>query len=52
MLEEEEEQEDVDGCNMEPMCPFPCTCTDGIVDCRDKGLTKIPDNIPEGTTEL
>ncbi|GAB6025016.1 hypothetical protein CHUAL_010127 [Chamberlinius hualienensis] len=39
-------------CSLEPMCPYLCTCSDGIVDCRDKGITKIPDNIPEGTTEL
>lgn len=47
-----EERKEPEGCNMEPMCPYPCSCSDGIVDCRDKGLTKIPDNIPEGTTEL
>nr|SOU94110.1 Slit [Glomeris marginata] len=41
-----------EGCSVEPICPYPCTCTDGIVDCRDRGLTHIPDNIPESTSEL
>lgn len=39
-------------CASEPMCPHPCRCADGIVDCREKGLTKVPDHLPDGTTEL
>lgn len=39
-------------CIVPPVCPAHCICTDGIVDCRDKGLPSIPDNIPETTTEL
>uniref|UniRef100_A0A671S8F3 Slit homolog 1 protein-like n=1 Tax=Sinocyclocheilus anshuiensis TaxID=1608454 RepID=A0A671S8F3_9TELE len=33
-------------------CPPMCTCTDNIVDCRGKGLTAIPANMPEGMTEI
>lgn len=39
-------------CISEPQCPHPCRCADGIVDCREKALTKVPDHLPEGTTEL
>jgi slit protein 2 len=39
-------------CISEPQCPHPCRCGDGIVDCREKGLSKVPDHLPEGTTEL
>ncbi|XP_071091195.1 protein slit-like isoform X2 [Haliotis cracherodii] len=39
-------------CVAENLCPRECTCTEGIIDCRDKGLTQIPDNIPETATEL
>lgn len=39
-------------CQSEPQCPHPCRCADGIVDCREKALTKVPDHLPEGTTEL
>ncbi|XP_037574945.1 protein slit isoform X1 [Dermacentor silvarum] len=40
------------GCQRASACPFPCTCMDGVVDCRDKGLTALPQHIPETTTEL
>ncbi|KAH7984203.1 hypothetical protein HPB52_017970 [Rhipicephalus sanguineus] len=40
------------GCQRASPCPFPCTCMDGVVDCRDKGLTALPQHIPETTTEL
>ncbi|CAH1783872.1 unnamed protein product [Owenia fusiformis] len=43
---------DQDDCYAEPICPAKCVCSESIVDCRDKGLTDIPDNIPELTTEL
>ncbi|XP_030754149.1 protein slit-like, partial [Sitophilus oryzae] len=39
-------------CVNEPQCPHPCRCADGIVDCREKGLTKVPDHLPETTTEI
>uniref|UniRef100_A0A8C3I7I1 Slit guidance ligand 3 n=1 Tax=Chrysemys picta bellii TaxID=8478 RepID=A0A8C3I7I1_CHRPI len=28
-------------------CPSACTCSNNIVDCRGKGLTEIPSNLPE-----
>ncbi|KAK8768657.1 hypothetical protein V5799_014877 [Amblyomma americanum] len=40
------------GCGRTTTCPFPCTCLDGVVDCREKGLTALPPQIPESTTEL
>ncbi|XP_063498685.1 slit homolog 3 protein isoform X2 [Symphalangus syndactylus] len=33
-------------------CPSPCTCSNNIVDCRGKGLTEIPANLPEGIVEI
>ncbi|CAL1526460.1 unnamed protein product, partial [Lymnaea stagnalis] len=36
----------------ENLCPRQCRCTDGVVDCRDKGLTQIPENIPESAVEM
>ncbi|XP_039283306.1 protein slit [Nilaparvata lugens] len=39
-------------CRAEPQCPHPCRCADGIVDCREKALTRVPDHLPETTTEL
>ncbi|XP_051157460.1 protein slit isoform X1 [Leptopilina boulardi] len=39
-------------CNAEPQCPNPCECANGIVNCREKLLTKIPTHLPEDTTEL
>ncbi|XP_031333887.1 protein slit-like [Photinus pyralis] len=39
-------------CISEPQCPHPCRCADGIVDCREKALSKVPDHLPDGTTEL
>ncbi|KAI2642989.1 hypothetical protein H4Q32_028902 [Labeo rohita] len=33
-------------------CPPMCTCTNNIVDCRGKGLTAIPANMPESMTEI
>jgi hypothetical protein len=39
-------------CVIPQVCPNQCVCTDTIVDCRNKGLTEIPPNIPDGTTEL
>ena len=39
-------------CVSEPQCPHPCRCSDGIVDCQEKALTKVPDHLPDATTEL
>uniref|UniRef100_A0A2K6REP2 Slit guidance ligand 1 n=1 Tax=Rhinopithecus roxellana TaxID=61622 RepID=A0A2K6REP2_RHIRO len=33
-------------------CPAMCTCSNGIVDCRGKGLTAIPDPVSAGQGEL
>ncbi|KAM7326277.1 hypothetical protein ACRRTK_014755 [Alexandromys fortis] len=33
-------------------CPVACTCSNNIVDCRGKGLTEIPTNLPETITEI
>uniref|UniRef100_A0A8C0HK64 Slit guidance ligand 1 n=1 Tax=Chelonoidis abingdonii TaxID=106734 RepID=A0A8C0HK64_CHEAB len=33
-------------------CPAMCACSDSVVDCRSKGLTAIPANLPEGMTEI
>lgn len=38
-------------CNV-PVCPYPCTCFNGVVDCKDKDLIEIPRNIPDTTIEL
>jgi len=45
-------QQPAQDCIIPPVCPSKCVCTDTIVDCRDKGLTDLPANIPESTTEL
>ncbi|CAF1141757.1 unnamed protein product [Rotaria sp. Silwood1] len=34
------------------VCPYPCTCFNGVVDCKDKNLIEIPKNIPDTTIEL
>uniref|UniRef100_A0A4W5NEY9 Slit homolog 3 (Drosophila) n=1 Tax=Hucho hucho TaxID=62062 RepID=A0A4W5NEY9_9TELE len=34
------------------ICPTSCTCNNNIVDCRHKGLTEIPANLPEGIVEI
>uniref|UniRef100_A0ABD2X9L2 Protein slit n=1 Tax=Trichogramma kaykai TaxID=54128 RepID=A0ABD2X9L2_9HYME len=39
-------------CSSEPQCPPPCRCTDGIVDCRENSLTKVPSYLPEDAVEL
>uniref|UniRef100_A0A672YYX4 Slit homolog 3 (Drosophila) n=1 Tax=Sphaeramia orbicularis TaxID=375764 RepID=A0A672YYX4_9TELE len=46
-------------CNGEAMktrivavCPPSCSCNNNIVDCRRKGLTEIPANLPEGIVEI
>uniref|UniRef100_A0AAX7UH19 Slit homolog 1a (Drosophila) n=1 Tax=Astatotilapia calliptera TaxID=8154 RepID=A0AAX7UH19_ASTCA len=33
-------------------CPAMCTCSNNIVDCRGKGLTAIPANLPESMAEI
>lgn len=39
-------------CGEEATCPSKCRCTDGVVDCRDLGLTTVPNNLPEDTIEI
>nr|XP_020019957.1 slit homolog 3 protein [Castor canadensis] len=40
-------------CNANSLsCPSSCTCSNNIVDCRGKGLTEIPANLPEGIVEI
>uniref|UniRef100_A0A8C2FDZ9 Slit homolog 3 (Drosophila) n=1 Tax=Cyprinus carpio TaxID=7962 RepID=A0A8C2FDZ9_CYPCA len=34
------------------ICPAACTCNNNIIDCRRKGLTEIPANLPEGIVEI
>uniref|UniRef100_A0A673JKV3 LRRNT domain-containing protein n=1 Tax=Sinocyclocheilus rhinocerous TaxID=307959 RepID=A0A673JKV3_9TELE len=34
------------------ICPAACTCNSNIIDCRKKGLTEIPANLPEGIVEM
>ncbi|XP_052772750.1 protein slit-like isoform X2 [Mya arenaria] len=43
---------DDDQCREESVCPAECTCTGSFVDCRDRQLTEIPDNLPTDATEL
>ncbi|XP_048843826.1 slit homolog 1b isoform X2 [Brienomyrus brachyistius] len=33
-------------------CPPMCSCSNNIVDCRGKGLTAIPANLPDGMAEI
>uniref|UniRef100_A0A665VJX1 Slit homolog 1 protein n=1 Tax=Echeneis naucrates TaxID=173247 RepID=A0A665VJX1_ECHNA len=33
-------------------CPAMCTCSNNIVDCRGKGLTAIPANLPDTMAEI
>nr|CAD7400216.1 unnamed protein product [Timema cristinae] len=39
-------------CASEPQCPHPCRCANGIVDCQEKELTQVPDEMPAATSEL
>lgn len=40
-------------CNANSLsCPSACSCSNNIVDCRGKGLTEIPANLPEGIVEI
>ncbi|CAB3399989.1 unnamed protein product [Caenorhabditis bovis] len=39
-------------CKDTRLCPASCTCTETTVDCRDRGLTYVPSNLPPLTTEL
>uniref|UniRef100_A0AAR2IM47 Slit homolog 3 (Drosophila) n=1 Tax=Pygocentrus nattereri TaxID=42514 RepID=A0AAR2IM47_PYGNA len=35
-----------------PRCPEPCTCSDTVVRCSNRGLRSLPKGIPKDTTEL
>ncbi|XP_063216192.1 protein slit isoform X2 [Bacillus rossius redtenbacheri] len=39
-------------CASQPQCPHPCRCANGIVDCQEKALAKVPDHLPPATSEL
>lgn len=39
-------------CTLDSYCPPSCQCTDGVIDCRYQGLTKIPFALPSHVTEL
>jgi len=47
---------EVDSCAPAPAkpssCPKPCKCTEGIVDCRNRGLSAIPAELPVDMTEI
>ncbi|CAH1774896.1 unnamed protein product [Owenia fusiformis] len=40
------------GLSSQQGCPWPCSCVDLTVNCRSRGLTSIPTNIPIDTTAL
>ncbi|VDK46803.1 unnamed protein product [Anisakis simplex] len=39
-------------CRDAAVCPSVCSCTETTVDCRDRGLTHIPTNLPSSVLEL
>ncbi|XP_070490339.1 protein slit isoform X1 [Chironomus tepperi] len=39
-------------CGGRSLCPHPCRCAEGIVDCREKSLANVPLTLPEDTTEI
>ncbi|XP_039262601.2 slit homolog 1 protein-like isoform X2 [Styela clava] len=39
-------------CEMSSYCPSMCKCSNGIVDCRDKGLKSLPVSMPADVTEI
>lgn len=39
-------------CGGRSLCPHPCRCAEGIVDCREKSLSTVPLTLPEDTTEM
>ncbi|KAK3096058.1 hypothetical protein FSP39_022615 [Pinctada imbricata] len=41
-----------DQCSSSAFCPKKCTCTEGVVDCRDLGLTEMPEKFPEESIEI
>lgn len=47
-----DENEENDQCQEELNCPFPCSCENGVVDCKEKSLTQIPTNLPSTAVEL
>ncbi|KAJ8025760.1 Slit-like 2 protein [Holothuria leucospilota] len=46
----DESHEDL--CDVEPLCPKECDCMDGVVDCRGRGLSELPDIFPYDMTEV
>uniref|UniRef100_A0A8C9S1Q5 Slit homolog 1a (Drosophila) n=1 Tax=Scleropages formosus TaxID=113540 RepID=A0A8C9S1Q5_SCLFO len=46
-------KKDVPPCSLAAgSCPAMCTCSNNIVDCRGKGLTAIPANLPDNMAEI
>ncbi|XP_069826757.1 slit homolog 3 protein [Dendropsophus ebraccatus] len=46
-------QNEPPSCNANAVsCPSACACSNNVVDCRGKGLTEIPANLPEGIIEI
>ena len=41
-----------DLCPRTTICPEKCECTDGIVQCQERGLRKIPKNLPHSAKEI
>ncbi|XP_046914205.2 slit guidance ligand [Dermatophagoides farinae] len=39
-------------CRIEPQCPYQCSCQDGVIDCRNRNLTRIPNFIPDNAIEI
>lgn len=39
-------------CTTVTKCPELCKCSQGVVDCRDLGLTEVPADIPADTVEM
>ncbi len=46
------DNEEGESCKEQLSCPYQCSCENGIVDCKEKGLTEIPRNLPTNTVEL
>lgn len=40
------------GCSRSSRCPRLCKCSEQVVDCRDRGLKKLPDLLPADVQEL
>ncbi|XP_063707952.1 protein slit [Culicoides brevitarsis] len=41
-----------DTCKPRVTCSSPCKCNNGIIDCRKKGITFIPEKFPDNSVEI